>query len=95
MEPVCGLAPLQIGGMVWRDDNSDGIQDACEVPLTNVSGGLYNTNGILLASVSSDSKGEYYFDNSNMGSNSLNRFTDYYVVWNQWSIQYQQLPIKW
>ncbi|MEZ5057702.1 MAG: SdrD B-like domain-containing protein [Saprospiraceae bacterium] len=80
MEPVCGLAPLQIGGMVWRDDNSDGIQDACEVPLTNIQIGLYNTNGTLLASVSSDSKGEYYFDNSNMGSNSLNRFTDYYVV---------------
>ncbi|GAB4050023.1 SdrD B-like domain-containing protein [Spirosoma litoris] len=58
---------LEIGNRVWRDDNTDGVQDACEPPLAGVTVSLYQ-NGTLVATTSTNADGEYYFNNSPISS---------------------------
>ncbi|MCB0663270.1 MAG: carboxypeptidase regulatory-like domain-containing protein, partial [Saprospiraceae bacterium] len=79
LELASGLAPIQLGGMVWNDVNSNGIQDACENPLSNIKVGLYSLNGNRIATTTSNNKGEYYFDDTNV-SQGLQKTTTYYVV---------------
>ncbi|GAB2552356.1 hypothetical protein GCM10027085_49660 [Spirosoma aerophilum] len=58
---------LEIGNRVWRDDNQDGVQDACEPPLAGVTVSLYQ-NGTLVASTTTNTSGEYYFNNNPVSS---------------------------
>lgn len=51
-----------IGNRVWNDLNGDGVQDAGEPGIENVTMELY-TNGILAASLVTDGNGEYLFTN--------------------------------
>jgi hypothetical protein len=63
---------LKLGDKVWRDDDSDGIQDATEPGVAGVTAKLY-TNGadglpgtvddILVATTSTDINGNYLFTN--------------------------------
>ena len=78
LEAVCLPPSLQIGNRVWLDTNSDGIQDPGEDPLANVTVSLYAagaTPGVStpLATTTTNSLGEYYFDN-------LSANTTYQVV---------------
>ena len=51
---------IEIGNRVWQDNNLDGVQDACEPPLANISVLLYK-NGSLLATTITNASGDYYF----------------------------------
>ncbi|MBX3081403.1 MAG: hypothetical protein KF716_07180 [Anaerolineae bacterium] len=62
IEATCGLAPLEIGNRVWVDSNGNGIQDPGEAPLPNVVLSLYDNNGILIATTTTDANGNYYFN---------------------------------
>ena len=53
-----------LGDIVWFDTNHDGIQDATEAGIANVSVNLYAADGTsLLDSTNTDSNGFYRFDN--------------------------------
>jgi len=64
----CGEAPVHVGNFAWIDTNGDGIQDACESPLANLTVKLYtkpNTGDPeLVATTITDEGGKYYFSDS-------------------------------
>ncbi len=48
---LCTAAPISLGNRVWIDTDLDGVQDANEIGFDNVTVGLYDVNGTLLASM--------------------------------------------
>ena len=60
-----------IGNRVWEDINADGIQDAGEIGMEGVIVSLYTTNGELVSTMSTDSNGNYFFGDIEVG--------DYYL----------------
>ena len=63
MELMCNTAPLEIGNYVWEDRNGNGVQDACEPPLSGITVRLLR-NGVVTASTVTDAAGQYYFSHS-------------------------------
>jgi uncharacterized repeat protein (TIGR01451 family) len=66
---VIGLASL--GDFVWQDTDGDGVQDAGEPGVPNVTVKLYKADGTLVGTTQTDSTGKYTFTNLVPG--------DYYV----------------
>jgi hypothetical protein len=67
IELILPLAPIEVGNRVWYDVNDDGIQNASEYGLSGVNVELYNGAGTtLLATVTTDSQGNFYFNNTNV-----------------------------
>jgi protocatechuate 3,4-dioxygenase beta subunit len=64
--------PASLGDYVWYDDNMNGIQDAGELGVPNVTVTLYDGTGTVIATTTTDASGGYLFDNLIPG--------DYYVV---------------
>jgi hypothetical protein len=64
LELLCDLAPLEIGNYVWLDADGDGVQDPHESPLANVIVELYDSEGNLVATTTTNEYGEYYFSNN-------------------------------
>ncbi len=60
--------PVNIGDKVWNDANHDGIQDAGEAGIPNVTVSLYNCSGTLAATTVTDANGNYHFNNMPAGS---------------------------
>jgi hypothetical protein len=69
---ACQPAPVKIGNHVWIDCDGDGIQDADEKGLPNVKVFLLDINCNVLDSKTTDSDGNYAFDN-------LQPLTNYYI----------------
>jgi hypothetical protein len=70
LEILSDAAPIEIGNRLWNDANGNGIQDAGEVGLANVSVELYLDanndcipDGAALATVITNANGEYIFSN--------------------------------
>lgn len=64
IEPLCDPAPIEIGNRVWSDTDVDGIQDAGEPGMYNVTVKLYNvTTWALVATTTTDASGHYKFTN--------------------------------
>lgn len=81
---LSGDAPaLEIGNLVWNDADSDGVQDADEVGVPNVTVELYDSSGItLLGTTTTNSSGNYYFNDSNVilgGASGLTPYTNYVI----------------
>ncbi|MCB0581790.1 MAG: DUF11 domain-containing protein, partial [Phaeodactylibacter sp.] len=69
---ICEPAPLQLGDLIWEDENGDGVQDACEPPLAGLPVALYDEAGTLLATTRSSPEGRYHFTRSGtVGENWL------------------------
>lgn len=75
----CEPAPLEIGNYVWYDDG-DGIQEAGEQPVANVSlnlyrdengNSLYEVTDMLVATAVTDADGFYYFQRNISGTTGL------------------------
>ena len=66
IEPICGLAPIQIGNRVWNDANANGVQDPGESGVGNAQVTL--TCGADSASVFTQSDGSYLFTNGPTGN---------------------------
>ncbi|MFK8162792.1 MAG: SdrD B-like domain-containing protein, partial [Lewinella sp.] len=67
LELFCDPLPIQIGNYVWLDTDEDGVQDACEDPVTGLPVTLFtkDENGTLtqVAMTTTDATtGEYYFN---------------------------------
>lgn len=87
IEFLCAVAPIQIGNYVWLDTNMDGIQDAGEEGIENITVELFDATGILLATTMTNSTGQYYFSGRNIDAatwatsdDTLQANTDYYIV---------------
>ncbi|WP_199842877.1 SpaA isopeptide-forming pilin-related protein [Streptomyces formicae] len=75
LEVLCDEAPIQIGNRVWYDVDKDGIQDPGEKPVPGATVNLYDKNGDLVASTTTSSRGEYYFDSVNDGLKFRTEYT--------------------
>ncbi|WP_425332240.1 MSCRAMM family protein [Amycolatopsis alba] len=73
LEVLCDEAPLQIGNRVWYDVDKDGIQDPGEPPVPGATVRLYDATGKLVSTTVTTSRGEYYFDNTNVPGGLLPR----------------------
>ena len=78
VEIFCEPLPIQIGNYAWIDENMDGVQDACEPPVTDLDVILYtkNDDGSLTQvdmTTTDPVTGEYYFDDVEVN-------TDYLIV---------------
>lgn len=71
IEPLCPLAPLEIGNRVWQDTDGDGIQDPDEPGIDGVTVELYR-DGILVGTTVTTNGGEYLFNDSNVNQNAAN-----------------------
>jgi SdrD B-like domain/Ig-like domain CHU_C associated len=60
MELLCDPAPIEIGNRVWVDVDNDGLQDANEVGLPNITITLYRA-GLLVNTTVTDANGNYKF----------------------------------
>ncbi len=66
IEVLCDPAPTEIGNRVWLDTNKDGIQDAGEAGINNVTVTL--ACGTDTATATTNTAGEYYFSNKTGGN---------------------------
>jgi hypothetical protein len=76
LEVLCLYAPIDIGDRVWKDLNSDGIQDPNEPGMDNITVNLMQ-GASAIASVSTDVNGGYLFTsrsgiNDPIGSTAFN-----------------------
>ena len=65
------FTPASIGDKVWLDANQNGIQDAGENGLANVTVKLYNSNSTLSGTTTTDANGAYGFSNIAPGTYSI------------------------
>ncbi|MCC0179539.1 DUF4347 domain-containing protein [Waterburya agarophytonicola K14] len=64
------LAPIEIGDRIWNDTDGDGIQDAGEAGISVVAISLYDSTGATVyGTTTTDSNGNYYFNDSNVNQN--------------------------
>lgn len=71
-------APAEVGGVVWNDANSDGIQDGDEAVIPNINVSLYNSVGDQITTTVTNANGTYFF-----GGTDLEYETDYYIVFGE------------
>lgn len=57
-------APIEIGNRVWNDANGNGRQDAGESGISGVVVGLYDSGGTFIASVTTDTNGNFLFSSA-------------------------------
>ena len=69
VELLCNTAPIEIGNRVWKDTDNDGIQDANEVGIANVTVEIYDGT-TLIATTTTDPTGNWYFNNANVTDGS-------------------------
>lgn len=61
-------APIELGNRVWNDSNKNGRQDPGESGISGVVVGLYDSSGVLIAQVTTDSNGNYRFSSDSGAS---------------------------
>jgi uncharacterized protein YjdB len=59
----CGLPSIQVGNLVWYDANNNGIQDASELPVSNLTLNLLDENCNQVAQTQTNQSGNYEFSN--------------------------------
>jgi uncharacterized repeat protein (TIGR01451 family) len=65
LEILCDAAPIEIGNRLWFDFDRDGIQDANEGGIPNATIQLFK-NGQVVGTTTTNSTGQYYFNDSNV-----------------------------
>ncbi|MBL7729251.1 MAG: T9SS type A sorting domain-containing protein, partial [Dinghuibacter sp.] len=73
VECLSDAAPVEIGNRVWNDADADGVQDASEAGIPNVTIELFTDfnldaipDGPAIASVVTNANGEWYFGSTNI-----------------------------
>ncbi|MFN0201684.1 MAG: SdrD B-like domain-containing protein [Bacteroidia bacterium] len=71
-----GLVPAQantgsIGDFVWFDLNNNGLQETGEIGITNVTVTLYDNTNTAIATTTTNTFGQYIFNNVNAGTYTL------------------------
>jgi hypothetical protein len=63
--------PIEIGNRVWCDSIENGIQDACEIGLSNMVIQLFSASGDLIGQDTTQSNGQYYFNSTNVDTTGI------------------------
>ena len=63
IEAFCYQPPIEIGNLVWLDSNTNGVQDANELPIAGVTLELYQ-GSTLIATAVTDPNGNYIFSSA-------------------------------
>ncbi len=77
---------LEIGNLVWLDENENGKQDADEEGIAGVTLDLYNADCVQIGTTTTDADGYYVFNSTNVDENGdnvfdrLSPYTTYYVA---------------
>lgn len=66
---ICDAAPIEIGNRVWKDSNGNGVQDATEPGIPNVTVSLKNAGGTVIATALTSSDGSYLFSSRTLDEN--------------------------
>ncbi|MFM9909253.1 MAG: SdrD B-like domain-containing protein, partial [Chitinophagaceae bacterium] len=77
VEILSDAMPIEIGNRIWNDANANGIQDANETGLNNVTvilrspgaDGIFGNGDDQTWTINTDANGNYYFDNTALGGN--------------------------
>ena len=78
IELIVPPAPFEIGNRVWNDLDSDGVQDADELGINDVTVELYAADGTtLLATTTTANGGQWYFNSTT--TTTLKPQTDYII----------------
>ncbi len=78
--------PIEIGNLVWYDQNKNGIQEPNEKGLDNIELSLYNSSCQKVGLTKTDINGNYLFNNSNVDLNADGKMdglaygSQYYIV---------------
>jgi SdrD B-like domain/PKD domain len=83
IELLCDAAPIEIGNRVWSDTNNNGIQDAGESPLANISVVLCLASAPTtpVATATTDANGNYYFSSAT-GTNTTSAIYGLNIAFN-------------
>jgi uncharacterized repeat protein (TIGR01451 family) len=73
IEALCDPAPIEVGNRVWRDSDSDGVQDPGEPALAGVAVQLVAPNGTVLATATTATDGTYYFSSDTSSTSTASR----------------------
>lgn len=77
IEFICDAAPIEVGNRVWSDTDGDGIQDADENGISNITLQLYDSTGnTLLGTATTNGTGNFYFNHINVPG-GLKPYTTY------------------
>ncbi len=68
--PIPGQ-PAQLGDRVWRDTNSNGVQDAGEPGVVSVTVQLRDSTGTVISTTTTNAAGNYLFPGLNPGTYSV------------------------
>ena len=69
VELLCNPAPVSIGNLVWWDKDKDGVQDANENGLPNITLTITDASDVSLGTTTTDVNGNYVFNNNNITGN--------------------------
>lgn len=75
---ICAPPPIEIGNRVWKDTNSNGVQDADEPAIVGAIVKLYDNNNSLISTTTTDVNGNYYF--SSVAISALKPNTTYKIT---------------
>ncbi|MDX1524354.1 MAG: SdrD B-like domain-containing protein, partial [Anaerolineae bacterium] len=79
LELLCNLAPIEIGNYIWSDSNGNGVQDPNEAPIGGVVVNLYDAQGSLVVTTTTNGTGNYIFNADNVPG-GLTPNTPYFVA---------------
>jgi len=63
---TCGLPEIEIGNLVWKDENSNGFQDADEIGISDLVLNIFDEDCHQIGTTSTDNKGVYVFNSTNV-----------------------------
>ncbi|WP_062209017.1 SdrD B-like domain-containing protein [Demequina oxidasica] len=70
LEALCDSAPLEVGNLVWRDLNGNGIQDPSEAGISGVTVQLVNSSNAVVGTAITDGAGAYRFTTDTTQANA-------------------------
>ena len=70
LETMEAIPPIEIGNLVWLDSDGDGVQDGGEQGIAGVKVKLLDSNNNIVGITTSDSHGNYMFNQTNVNVNS-------------------------
>ncbi len=75
---TCGLPEIEVGNLVWADNNANGIQDANEKGIADITMVIYDETCSQIGTTVTDQNGNYVFNSRNVPG-GLVKSNTYYI----------------